>query len=127
MRPALGRLARATFDYALRAVAPAELIKSSLKVDAASQTLRVSSRGSALRSYDLRKHPNILILGAGKASQELCHGILSVLSDPAISAAPTIRALINIPEGQKVLPNFQVCDRLPIHGFCAGSSVRLFF
>jgi glycerate-2-kinase len=104
MKPSISRLARSTFDYALRAVAPAELVRSAVKLDASSGSLRVSGRHSSTSiAYDLKKSSNILILGAGKASQELCHGLLAVLGDSAsIGLDLSVHAMINIPEGQKV-------------------------
>lgn len=103
MKPAISRVARATFDHALRAVAPAELVRSAVRLEHGS-TLRVAGRSAkTAHSFDLKKTPNILVLGAGKASQELCHGLLSVLQEPpALALGLRINALINIPEGQKV-------------------------
>jgi glycerate-2-kinase len=96
----LKRVAQATFHHALKAVAPAELVRSAVRVEGSK--LFISNRLLKLdHIFDLTRISNLLIVGAGKASQELCHGLVSVLQG-AQNLPLNIRAYINIPEGQPV-------------------------
>jgi len=97
------QLAKDTFYNALESVKPSELVKASVRVIAKEKKLQLRTNGD-VNTYDLSQHNNILIVGAGKASQEMCRGLVDVFVNSNIFAFVDlqIRAFVNIPKGQKV-------------------------
>lgn len=98
-RSPLFQVAHDTFLHALKSVAPEQLVQAAVSLDATKTKLRVQPRsGEEQVEFDLKATPSILILGAGKATQELVSGLLHVLDEVAIPLSIKVQA--NYPKGQ---------------------------
>jgi glycerate-2-kinase len=99
-RSELHKIAKDAFLHALKSVAPEQLIKAAVRLDDSQTKLIIEAQvGSGHAEFDLTKTPNILVLGAGKATQELVSGILQVLSECNVENLK-IHVQANFPKGQ---------------------------
>lgn len=99
-RSELSEIARNAFLSALKSVAPEQLIKAAVSLDETKTKLRFATQvGGALTEFDLSRTPSILVLGAGKATQELVSGLMHVLSECSVPNMK-LKVQANYPKGQ---------------------------
>ena len=105
-RSGLYSIAKDAFLHALKSVAPEQLVQASVKLDSSKTRLLIASQtGEAPVEFDLQKTPSILILGAGKATQELVSGLLHVLKECAVPSLK-VQVQASYPKGQTAHANF---------------------
>ena len=99
-RSGLYSIAKDSFLHALKSVAPEQLVQAAVKLDASKTKLLIASQsGEAPVEFDLQKTPSVLILGAGKATQELVSGLLHVLKECTVPQL-TVQVQASYPKGQ---------------------------
>lgn len=109
-RSELHKIAKDAFLHALKSVAPEQLVQAAVKLDESKTKLRFSSQiGEGSIEVDLTTTPSILILGAGKATQELVSGILHVLKE-CIVPNLKVKVQASYPKGQSTHANFPTLD-----------------
>jgi len=111
---ALSALAKSTFHDSLRSVKPTELVKANVLIRGEHLVVKNAGKQSE-HSFDLRRHRNILVLGAGKASQEMCHGLFDIFatSEAVKTLNVQVKAFVNIPKDQKVRRLSTTCVPFP--------------
>jgi glycerate 2-kinase len=107
-RTELHSIAKDAFLHALKSVAPEQLVQSAVQLDETKTKLKIASQvGTAHAEFNLCATPSILILGAGKATQELVSGLLHVLKDCSVPKL-TIQVQASYPKGQTAHSNFPI-------------------
>jgi glycerate-2-kinase len=98
-------VAKDAFMHALRSVAPEQLVQAAVKLDESKTKLKIATGvGSESVEFNLHDTPSILIMGAGKATQELVSGILHVLKESKVPNIK-IRVQASYPFGQTPFSN----------------------
>ncbi|MGC2483254.1 MAG: DUF4147 domain-containing protein, partial [Nitrososphaeraceae archaeon] len=82
------KLALGSFEYAVRAVDPMRLIKSSLKLR--SDRLFINDIKHQRASIDLKSINSIYLIGAGKATARMALAVCEILKDKISGGAITI-------------------------------------
>lgn len=99
-RSELSSVAREAFAHSLKSVAPEQLVRAAVTLDDSKTKLKFAPQfGEGSVEFDLTVTPSILILGAGKATQELVSGLLHVLKG-AVVPALKVKVQANYPKGQ---------------------------
>lgn len=106
----LNQLARNTFQYGLESVSPEKLVQQVVSVNNADHTLVFEDRYQSGATWDspkqitlkLQDYKHVLVLGAGKATQELVSGLLKVFDK--LSTPIPVQVCANYPKGQTLIP-----------------------
>lgn len=109
-RSALHSIAKDAFLHALKSVAPEQLVQAAVTLDESKTKLKIASQiNDEAVEFDLLVTPSILILGAGKATQELVSGLMLVLKE---AKAPELKIKVqaNYPKGQSKHATIPVLD-----------------
>lgn len=111
----LRNLALDTFKTCLRSVDPEILVKDIVEIDNTSSSIIIHDiyGDGGKKTYSIEETPNILIVGAGKASQQLCKGIVK-LFDQLTFPNLNIKCYINYPDNQDRL-DFDVPKNVSIN------------
>lgn len=97
-------LAVETFETCLSSVDPEKLVKQIVEIDTTNSLMVINDKfGSGQKHYyPLQETPRILIVGAGKASQQLCKGLIDRLRTIELDNF-TVSGYINYPDNQEKL------------------------